>query len=162
MKWEECTVSAVYLERCIVFVLLRGLNMKKITGKQLRHWAEWLKKEDCGCCHFKLLTDDNNDSWFILMGWSDGFDESDNGRWQDGSWKICTKIGYQSSNSIMQTDLNIDFLMPYDKETGDVDDTEWTLADEPNWDKLADELNNEAERVINQWAYFEIEEEEAA
>jgi hypothetical protein len=136
--------------------------MKKITGKQLRHWAEWLKKEDCGCCHFKLLTDDNNNSWFILMGWSDGFDESDNGRWQDGSWKICTKIGYQSSNSIMQTDLNIDFLMPYDKETGEVDDTEWTLVDEPNWDKLADELNKEAERVINQWAYFEIEEEEAA
>ena len=136
--------------------------IKKITGKQLRHWAEWLKKEDSGCCHFKLLTDDNNNSWFILMGWSDGFDESDNSRWQSGPCKICTKIGYQSSNNIMQTDLDIDFLMPYDKETGDVDDTEWTLADEPNWDKLADELNKEAVRVINQWAYFEIEEEEIA
>ena len=135
--------------------------MIKVTGKQLKDWAEWLKEYDCGCCSLKLLTDDNNNSWFILMGWSDGFDESDNGKWQSGTWKICTKIGYQSVQSLMKTDLDIDFLMPYDEETGDVDYTEDTLADEPDWDKLADELNEEAERVINQWAYFEIDEEEA-
>ena len=136
--------------------------MIKVTGKQLKDWAEWLKENDCGCCSLKLLTDDNNNSWFILMGWSDGFDESDNGKWQSGTWKICTKIGYQSVQSLMKTDLDIDFLMPYDEETGDVDYTEDTLADEPDWDKLADELNEEAERVINQWAYFENDEEETA
>lgn len=134
----------------------------KISGKELREWAEWLKEEGCGCCRKYLLTDDNNNKWYILMGWSDGYDESDNGKWQSGTFKINTKIGYQESNNLMQTDLDIDFYCPYNKATGEVDDTNWTLADEPNWNSLAKELNNEAERVISKWAYFEKVNEEIA
>ena len=37
--------------------------------------------------------------------------------------------------------------MPYDEDTAEVDDTTTVLYDEPNWDKLADELNKEAFRL---------------
>lgn len=136
--------------------------LPKITGSELKDWAEWLKEENCGCCRKYLLTDDDDNDWYILMGWSDGYDESDNGKWQSGTFKINTKIGYQPSNSLMQTDLDIDFNCPYDKETDEVDDTNWTLSEEPDWDKLANELNDVAKRVINRWAYFEGVEEEIA
>jgi len=134
--------------------------IKKITGKQLKHWAEWLKKEDCGCCHIKIVTDDKNREWCIAMGWLDGFDKNDNGKYQSGTWNICCEVGYHDAKNIMFSDLSWDLTMPYDEDTAEVDDTTTVLYDEPNWDKLADELNEEAERVINQWAYFEIEEEE--
>lgn len=132
----------------------------KVSGNQLKKWAEWLKENGSGCCSSLLLTDDNDNDWYILMGWSGGFDESDNSKWQSGTWKICTEIGYQPSNCIMQCDLDVDFLMPYNEETGEVDDTNTALADEPDWVKLADELNKEAERVVSKWAYFEPEEKE--
>lgn len=136
--------------------------MKEITGKQLKKWAEWLKENGCGCCHLELIKDDKGNIYSIAMGWLDGYDESDKGKWQSGTWKICTEIGYQPENSFMQTDLGIDFLMPYDGTTGEVDDTCLSLPENPDWDRLADYLNEEAARVVSQWAYFEETEEEAA
>ena len=136
--------------------------MNKVTGKQLKDWADWLKKEQCGCCHLWLVQDDNRNDWAIVMGWQDGFDEKENGFYQQGTWNICIKVAYQSHNSIMQCDYDIDWLMPVCNEFGDVDGAELSIEAGVNWDKLADYLNKEAERIVKSFAYFEVEEEECA
>lgn len=75
------------------------------------------------------------------MGWHDDGEDGE----------IAWKIGQQSFNNAMQTDLDIDFDMPYDPETGDVYDTLSYLdgADSRNfdWNRLADEMNRTAQEV---------------
>ena len=113
---------------------------KKIDGKTAKKWYEWLKKENMGCCHLSVGQTAKNDIC-ICMGWHDDG--------EDGS--IAWKIGQQSFRNAMQTDLDIDFDMPYDPETGDVYDTLSYLdgADSRDfdWDSLADEMNSTAQEV---------------
>lgn len=132
--------------------------MNKVTAEQLKKWATWLKENECGCCYLWLVRDDKDRDWAIVMGWQDGFDESDNGFYQLGTWNICAKIAYQSHNSIMQCDYDIDWLMPVCNEYGDVDGAETTIEGGENWYELADYLNKSAERIVNSFAYFENEE----
>ena len=40
----------------------------------LRRSVMWLKKEDCGCCHYNL-----DDNFAIYVGWSGGFNVNDKG-----------------------------------------------------------------------------------
>lgn len=69
-----------------------------------------------GTYHWHLDTDDNGNDWAIVMAYMD-YDG-------DGNEKLYAKMAYQPSNSIMQCDYDIDWLMPYDNETGEVWDTE--------------------------------------
>lgn len=129
--------------------------MDKIDGNTLKNWAEWLMNEGSGCCRHFLLTDDNDLDWYILMGWSDGYENDETGEepWADGTYRINTMIGFQDHSSMMQSDLDVDFSCPYNKDTGDCDDTHVTLTEaSPDWNALAEELNKTAERVIKTWA----------
>ena len=129
--------------------------MDKIDGNTLKNWAEWLMNEGCGCCRHFLLTDDNDLDWYILMGWSDGYENDETGEepWADGTYRINTMVGYQDHSCMMQSDLDVDFSCPYDRDTGDCDDTHETLTDrEPDWDAMAESLNKLADRVIKTWA----------
>ena len=69
-----------------------------------------------GTYHWHLATDDNNNDWAIVMAYMD-YDDDDNEH-------LYAKIAYQPNNSLMQCDYDIDWLMPYDKKTGDICDTE--------------------------------------
>ena len=113
---------------------------KKIDGKTAKQWYEWLKEENMGCCHLSVGQTAKNDIC-ICMGWHDDG--------EDGS--IAWKIGQQSFRNAMQSDLDVDFDMPYDPETGDVYDTLSYLdgADSRDfdWDRLADEMNSTAQEV---------------
>ena len=40
---------------------------------------------------------------------------------------MCAKVAYQPYNSIMQCDYDIDWVMPYDKNTNEVWDTSTTV-----------------------------------
>ena len=85
------------------------------------------------------------------MGWSD---------YGDGDWRICAKIGMQSFNNCMQCDLDVDFKMPYDKESGEVYDTSVevdckTLKD---YNALAAQLNRSARNAYK----FQMEQEKRA
>ena len=73
------------------------------------------------------------------MGWHD-----------DGEgWKIAWKIGIESFNNGMQTDLDIDFLMPWDNESGEVYDTLETIddIDAVDYTALARRVNKAAAEV---------------
>lgn len=124
---------------------MKSIKLKrKVTAKELREDYEWLKANDCGCCHHPIYDTDSN-QMSILMGWHDNGDE----------WVIAAKIGMQSFNNIMQCDLDIDFIMPYDVESGDVYDTLTTISEDEDWNKLAKYLNEEAVKVVE----FQLEQE---
>jgi hypothetical protein len=89
--------------------------------------------------YYWILSEDNTNRWAIVLGWADGFEEDPADNNLDGAWRICAKMAYQPINSIMQCDYDIDWLMPYDKETMEVDDNEVSiypgtdLADVIDW-----------------------------
>ena len=124
------------------------MKLPKITGKFVKEDVEWLKANDCGCCHFHL-TDTDNYRMHICIGWHDLGD----GPKEKGyhNWKIAWKIGMETFNNAMQTDLDIDFIMPYDEATGDVYDTENTIegiTTMKGWNALAAEMNKTARETV--------------
>jgi hypothetical protein len=131
-------------------------TLKKITGNVLKRWAEYLKENAEGCCSWYLATDTEGNDWYILMGFADGYDDTpDAGPWQIGTWAINTMVGYQSENSALQCDLTVDFAQPYNPQTGEVDDTLSTLPDSPDWEGLARQLNESAQRILTEYASFD-------
>jgi len=89
--------------------------------------AEMRQTHNNGTYHWKLAIDDNNNQWAIVLGWADGFDEEPEDDCTDGTWRLCAKLAYQPTNSMMQCDYGIDWLMPYDEETGEVEDNEISI-----------------------------------
>jgi hypothetical protein len=120
----------------------------KLTLESLKSDVKFLTDRNCGCVTYTLERTENNTSLVLVVGWSDGFEKAEpNTPMADGTWRICAKIGYQGRNEMTETDM--DFVnMPYDKKSGDVDDTsrevELTQA-------FVDEMNAEAERVWADW-----------
>lgn len=138
--------------------------MAKMTDYTRRKIAEctgeWLKgcvenllahEKEGGCCHVVFDTDAEND-YCICVGWHDcGGDRNDPNR-----YKLAWKVGRQPYNSAMQCDLDIDFEMPYNPETGDVDDTLHVLDPLPktkrDWEREAALARKNARRVWREWA----------
>ena len=131
---------------------MKTLTIKQFA-KELEENVKWLYESKCGCCHWKFtlpngLIDDTR-HWFVVVGWSDGFDENEDGYFSDGTWQICSKIGYQKSgyDFYMQTDMDIDFLMPC-FENGDCYDTCSSIPKDCNWEQLAESLIKEFNEVV--------------
>lgn len=96
--------------------------------RELKEWAESTcqklvdQKEGCGWYYLGSSKTTTGDM-AIVMGWSDGFDNDNSGNPKaDGSWRICTKLAYNCDD--IECDYDIDWEMPYDEATGDVDDTD--------------------------------------
>lgn len=127
-------------------------DLKKVTGKELKKWYEWLVREQAGCCSVHFASTEKY-RYCVCMGWKSGYGPAsedqwldDDGKWhqafcppddskeEDKGWRICWKIGRQTHDNIMQCDYDIDFEMPYITEAmakadpglveGDVDDTD--------------------------------------
>lgn len=141
--------------------------MAKITDFTRRRIAEftgeWLKgcvenllahEKEGGCCHLKFGTDAEND-YCICVGWHDCEEIRDRMAIDDG-YRVAWKIGRQSVRNVMQCDLDLDFEMPYNPETGDVDDTLHILDPLPktkrDWEREATAARKEARRVWREWA----------
>ena len=130
-----------------------------ITAKELKEDVDFLVRNDCGCCRHEIGSDKDGNNWFILVGWQDGFEkvskeDCTDGYASDETWRIATKIGYQSANNIMQCDFDVDFTMPYNEETGEVDDTCIKLPkceSETDWEIEAAQLNKFAEIAIKDY-----------
>ena len=123
--------------------------LKDVTGKFVKESVEWLEKEQMGCCSICFATDDKY-NYAVCIGWHEGGS-------RDG-WSVAWKIGRQTTNNIMQCDLDVDFDMPYSVESGDVDDTLETIEvvkGKPvgyrSWVELATYMRKTARRVWNDW-----------
>lgn len=78
----------------------------QVTGKWLKQMYAELVKQDCGCAHIPFSNTANH-RVCVCVGWT-----------ADGpkTWKVAWKIGWQTFNNAMQTDLDIDFDMPWNTE----------------------------------------------
>ena len=103
------------------------MNKEKLVKEFTNAVIDMRKNHPNGTYHWHLDTDDNGNDWAIVLGWADGFEEDPTDDCTDGTYRLCAKLAYQPHNSIMQCDYDIDWLMPYNKETGDVDDTELSI-----------------------------------
>lgn len=153
-------------------------DLMKLTGRLVKEWYNWLRAEGDGCCSVCFDSTGKYD-YAVCMGWhhyddEPVVDEKGNQVYEGlvpkhrAVWKIAWKIGRQTRNNIMQCDFDVDFEMPYDNETGDVDDTLETvecavLANRRrslpysaprgyrSWDALAARMRGQARRVFKNW-----------
>jgi len=137
---------------------------EKQLAKDLKEAAEWLadNKESGGCYHFHTVEVDDkgiNKNVSIVLGWTDGFDENDidKDKYQSDTWRLAVKVGYQPVNSMMQCDYDIDFNQVYDKETGDVYDTEIVLYETTDFENVASQIIADFQYVISDWKAWEHE-----
>jgi len=143
----------------------KRFRIPAITPKELKEAAEWLWEHKCGCYHKRLWVDEDGREWDIVVGWEDHgrdknetehekakdfeqFYREDDGEYE--SWYITGGIRYQTSNNGMQTDMDIDFLIPA-FDTGDCYDLS-TRINRPYkgrrfWRANAAELNRYARDI---------------
>ena len=88
---------------------------------------------------FDLATH-NGKRWALVAAWMD----YDN----DGHWQAYGKVAYQPTNSIMQ-EYDIDWTMPYDEESGEVDDSEFRF--------YINSLDVDSEYAFTIWKRFKKE-----
>ena len=110
-----------------------------------------------GCYHWWLGTDNNGNNWAIVLGWKDGYEEDDSDELSDGTWHLAAKVAYQPHNSIMQCDYDVDWTMPYDKETGDVWDTDTTVYLHDNHKETIDWLITQFMEMKNTLPCWKVE-----
>lgn len=130
------------------------LDIKKFA-KELKKAADYLadNKESGGCYHFHTVEMDDKDinkNVSIVLGWAPGYD-AEPIKYCDEDYHICVKVGYQAVNNIMQTDYDIDFNQVYDKETGDVYDTEIALYPDSDFENIAERIVTEFNYVLSSW-----------
>ena len=94
------------------------MNTEKLIKNFSNAVIEMSESDFCGTYYWYLGTDNNRNDWAIVLGYQD-YDGDGN--------KLYAKLAFQPSNSIMQCDYDIDWLMPYDKDTGEVYDNEMSV-----------------------------------
>lgn len=137
-----------------------GIDSSKIEelAKQFKEAADNLAKnaEEGGCyrfCQYTIADDKIDKNVYIVLGWTDGFDENDidKDKYQSDTWRLAVKVGYQPVNSMMQCDYDVDFNQVYDKETGDVYDTEIALYENTDFEKVAKQIVADYNYVLSSW-----------
>jgi hypothetical protein len=113
------------------------MNLKKVSGDELKSDYEWLKKHGCGCC-FHHICDSHTKNMYHLMGWHD------NGE----NFVIAVKIGMQHFSAPSQSDFDFDFIIPFNERTEEMYDTLRVVDENEDWNALAEYLNNEAENAV--------------
>lgn len=126
------------------------MALKQITAKDFKDAVSSLTN-GYTCWHKLLGRTDAGTELVFVIGWSDaGYDEDDakqNG-YADGRYTICSKIACQSRYNGSQSDYDGDFEMPYDKETGDVWDTDTMVSNnESDWETDAATYNKDAQDI---------------
>lgn len=95
-----------------------------LTKEFMKAVGEMRRTHDVGTYYWTLGEDDKGNNWAIVLGWQDGYEPEPDDDCMDGKWRICAKLAFQPKNSLMQCDYDIDWDMPYNKATGEVDDNE--------------------------------------
>lgn len=92
--------------------------------------------------YWYLHTDENNNDWAIVLGWQDTYGEEEENETDDCLYDGCRlsiKLAYQPRNSIMQ-EYDIDWIMPYDEKSGEVDDNEISIYSDTDLEDTIDWL----------------------
>lgn len=111
------------------------MNEKQLI-KGFKEAVQRMKTDKEGVYFWLLPMEDTENNWAIVLGYSNGFDENEQDEFSDDTWRLCIKLAYQSKNSAMQCDYDLDWDMPYDEISGDVDDTEIAIYNGINLDQV--------------------------
>ena len=128
----------------------------KELAKQFKEAADDLAEnaDEGGCytfCQYTIEDKNIDKNVYIVLGWAPGYDENENDKYCDEGYRLAVKVGYQSVNNIMQTDYDIDFYQVYDKETGDVYDTEIALYPDSDFEDIAKQITADYNYVLSSW-----------
>lgn len=115
------------------------MNKKEII-KDFIEAVDYMKRTKCDGTYHWIIDGDYNNDWALVLGWADGFEKEADDDCTDGTWRLCAKIAYQPNNSIMQCDYDIDWIMPYDEESGEVDDNEISIYPDTYLEELVNDL----------------------
>ena len=88
---------------------MKKCDLKEVTGKWLKGCYKWLVKEDSGCCHVVFGTTAKHNVC-VCVGWTD---DGTGSQAEGPHYSVAWKIGWQTFNNAMQTDLDLDFDMPW-------------------------------------------------
>lgn len=121
-------------------------------AKKLEEAANHLadNKENGGCYHFNETTIGNN-NLFIVLGWSEGWDDDPVDKYYDDGYRLAIKVGYQDVNNMMQCDYAIDFEEPYHEDTGDTCGGEIVLYEGCDFKKVAENILESFQWVKDNW-----------
>lgn len=110
------------------YVTFQKTKLDIVTDKVAAIVKEMTNHRDVSTTYrLKLGYDDKGKDWGIVFAWQDGFEkEQDSTFVLDGTYCICGKVAYIKENSMM-SEYDMDWEMPYDKKTGEVDDTETSI-----------------------------------
>lgn len=148
---------------------MKGIEgrLGKVNAKWVRDSVKWLLENECGCCHFRIC-DTSLKEVDAVIGWHHTDEDDpdtppkevvvgDCHMWTHPTrevWKVAWKIGLQSFNNAMQTDMDLDFEMPW-FENGDVWDSLVEICGEhgdvptlKECQSISKEINREARQVV--------------
>lgn len=128
------------------------MKINKINGNDIKNAVADLKACGCGCYHFHLYSTEKH-LMHICIGWHNlGDGPAEKGY---SNWVIAWKIGMETYQNAMTCDFDLDFIMPYDAETGEVYDTCEEIDEGVDYNALAAEMNRIAPKVVA----YQIEQE---
>lgn len=110
----------------------------------------WENRSEGGCYHWPIYHEEDGKEWDVVLGQSNGFDD-DPDLYCDGGWAICASVRYQTAHNAMQTDMDMDFLMPCN-EDGDCWDTNVDICKTEDYNHLAKSLLREGEKMVKKYA----------
>ena len=131
----------------------------KELAKQFKEAANYLAEnaDEGGCyrfCQYTIADKNIDKNVYIVLGWAPGYNEHEADKYYNDGYRLAVKVGYQSVNNIMQTDYDIDFNQVYDKETGDVYDTEIELHENTDFENVAEQIVADYNYVLANWKSF--------
>ena len=130
--------------------------MKKWTVEDVRKAIHHLRDNhnENGTYVFKFCIDDFSRIWALVIAWQDGYiDEKDDNPYHNGDQRIAMKVAWKPQNAIMD-EYGIDWVMPYNQDTGEVDDVELSIEGDDFEDDIYWMLNRYEDFKAN---YFDKE-----
>lgn len=102
------------------------MNKEQLV-KEFISAVDYMKTTKFNGTYYWILGSDEKNDWAIVLGWSGGFEPDEHDDCMDGTYCLCAKVAFQPNNSIMQCDYEVDWIMPYNEQTGEVDDNEISI-----------------------------------
>ena len=119
-------------------------------AKGMKDGVDWLVENGSGCCHWPIYRDEERGNiWSIVMGWSE-YDGGDENVYFEDGYTIRVGIRYQSERDAMQTDYDIDFMIP-ETDDGDAYDISYSVERNEDFRKLAQAMLAEGKSVVKEW-----------
>ena len=124
----------------------------------------WDNRDEGGCYHWPIYYEEDGKEWDVVLGWSKNYDIDDDmveDFYVYDEWCICASVRYQTAHNAMQTDIDMDFLMPYPvNEYGDVWDDTVVVSREEDYNTLAKDLLEDGKKMVELFADKDDEEDE--